>query len=385
MPGSAALRVMFVLRPDASARPGGDVVQALSTARALEALGVTVEIAETTTPDPRGFDIAHIFGVFEPDVSEPQMDACRKAGARIALSPIWWDLSEFVVRARECERVLRGKPARIDPELLKLRATPTGKLTRGRDKVRFEKRLQRQAALMRSADVLLPNSATEAHAYAETLGISAIPTVVVCNATDARAYAGRMSERSGIVCVGRLEPRKNQAMLLYALRDLDVEITLVGLDYDAEYSELCDRFTTPRVKRVGPLPHHDVFALLARSAVHVLPSWLETPGIASLEAAAAGARMVIGGGGCEFDYFGHEAAYVDPGDPGSIRSAVERALAAGPRSPSDGLDQRMAGFTWAHAAAQTLRAYRLLAPAPRGKGVLYVKQPVDIPEDSANK
>jgi glycosyltransferase involved in cell wall biosynthesis len=77
----------------------------------------------------------------------------------------------------------------------------------------------------------------------------------------------------------------------------------------------------------------------------------------SLEAASMGARVVVGSRGSEHEYFGPAADYVNPADPASIRGAVLRALARGPRDRPDDLDRRLEKFTWRRHAEITLEAY----------------------------
>lgn len=352
------MKVLQVVRPDAAVH-GGDVDLAFRTGDALRSLGVEVDCVATTEPDPRGYDIAHVFGIFRPEFAEPQLRACVRAGVPVALSPIWWDPTECIVRTRCVERALRLPERRIDRALTKVRETSLERLSRRGDRIPAEKRLRLQADMLRMADVLIPNSAMEGGGYFSKLGVYDVPMVVAPIAVSDDAFVAQTdAPRAGIVCAGRIASRKNQAMLLYALRDLDVEITLTGVSLDTRYRALCERFATPRVRFAGHVTRTELLALLARSAVHVLPSWWETAGISSMEAAAAGARVVVGVAGCEFEYFGDDADYLDPGDPSSIRAAVECALARGPRAPGDALELRMRAHNWEAAGRATLAAYR---------------------------
>jgi len=355
---SETLRALFVVRPSVYERGGGDMTQALLTKRGLEAAGVRVEIAATDAPDARGFDIAHVFGVFDPELAAPQIAACKRAGVPVALSPIWWDLYDYFGRSRACERILAGPERRIERALQRLQTADTRTLLKRRETERYATRISAQTALMRQADVLLPNSAIEAHFYRQRLRLHDRPTVVVPNPADLPPpVAG--GPRAGVVCVARIEEKKNQAMLLYALRGLDADITLIGGSHQAQYRKLVDRWITPRVRTIGNLAREEVFRLLAGAAVHVLPSWAETPGIANLEAAAAGARVVVSNDGTESEYFGELADYVDPLDPAGIRATVERALSLPPREPGDALQRRLASFAIDTVAERTLAGYRI--------------------------
>lgn len=337
---------------------GGDITQAQITKRGLAAVGVTADILPKLEPDVRGYDLAHVFGAFDPEICAEQVAACRRSGVRVALSPIWWDLYEFFGRSRACERILAGPARAVEKKLERLRQTRTADLFRARETHRYGQRVALQTALMRNADVLFPNSAIEAHYYLHQLRLNDRPFVVVHNPVDPFAVEAPRS-RAGVVCVARIEQKKNQAMLLYALRDLDVEVTLIGGSHEAPYLDLCRRWMTPRTRLMGNLAHEEVLRHLATAAVHVLPSWAETPGLANLEAAAAGARVVVSNNGTECEYFGELATYVDPENPAAIRAAVERLLLLPARDPGDALAARLRGFNAEMVGRRTLDGYRL--------------------------
>jgi glycosyltransferase involved in cell wall biosynthesis len=289
------------------------------------------------------------------------MAACKRAKVPVALSPIWWDLFEFYGRSRGCERALAGAERRIAAGLARLRATPSERLLRRNERRKYAARLALQTSLMRRADVLLPNSTIEAHHYMHRLQLQDRPIVAVHHAIDFPARESSDAPRTGVVCAARIESKKNQAMLLYALRDLDVDVTLIGACYDPPYMELCRRFATERVRFTGSLSREETLRLMAGAAVHVLPSWAETPGLVSLEAAAMGARPVVSNNGTECEYFAEHALYVDPEDPTGIRAAVERALALPPRRLGDDLDRRVAAFDLVAVARRTLEGYRSIS------------------------
>ncbi len=56
-----------------------------------------------------------------------------------------------------------------------------------------------------------------------------------------------------------------------------------------------------------------------------MPSWFETTGLSSLEAAAMGCNIVITRKGDAYEYFGDYAYYCDPESPDSIFKAIEKA------------------------------------------------------------
>ena len=350
------LRVLFVVRPNREERIGGDVVMAEETARELRNLGCEVDIVASETPDARGYDIAQIFGVFDPPLAASQFAACRAAGTPIALTPIFWDNTEARARTEAVEKALTKREDTIDARLARIREKRPDELLSRKENTLARSRVERQRALLAQCDLLLANSLIEAYRFNCDLDLQHPRVEIVHMGMSDVPPAPAGIERNGILCVGRVESRKNQAMLVYALRDLDVEIILRGEVYDDYYAALCRRWGT-RVRFVDAIPRHEVYELMHRSLVHALPAWWETPGLASLEAAKAGCAIVAGNRGTEVEYFGADAWYCDPGNPESIRSAVVNAMEQARKGLDGALPARLNQFTWAEAAKKTLAAY----------------------------
>jgi glycosyltransferase involved in cell wall biosynthesis len=135
-------------------------------------------------------------------------------------------------------------------------------------------------------------------------------------------------------------------------------VDVVGAAYNPELIEAGKRLCG-RANFHGSLPRSDLLRLLGRAEVHALVSWTETAGIASIEAAIAGAKLVVGDRGAEIEYFGEDAEYADPADPESIKAAVLRARQRPKRRRGDSLDRRMRALTWRRCAERTLAAYEL--------------------------
>jgi glycosyltransferase involved in cell wall biosynthesis len=359
------VRVLIVVRHDAAAKPGGDVVAAEGAVHALRGIDVDADLVATDSPDAGGYDVAHVFGIFEPAFARPQLSALRMSRTPLALSPIWWDRTDLFTLGPRFARALRHtdpahvlrRVAELREDEERLRARPgRGATTRRRE----------QSELIRMCDVALPGSEVEAHACANALRAADVPYLVAHYGIDDDAFEVEpVRQRSGVLCIGRIEPLKNQAGLLFALRDLDVEITLLGRAYDAEYLALCRRWATSRTRFVERIDAAELRALLRRTAVHALPSWGELPGLVSLEAAAAGARVIASSRAAEHEYLGPDAAYVDPLDLDGIRAAVLRALERPLRDRGDALDRRLGARTSEKYARTLLEGYARAVAARR--------------------
>jgi glycosyltransferase involved in cell wall biosynthesis len=361
------VKALLVVRPDAAAKPGGDLVHAERSAAALRALGADAELVATDAPDPRGYDVAHVFGIFEPATAQRQIAAIRAHRVPLVLSPIWLDLRAFFATAPHLKRALASRSvAETERRLAALHRAEAQLPWRGSIARTCDRRIAAQRALVLAADVVLPASEVEAYLYGERLRAARVPFVVAPLGIDDDAFGfERPRARGGVLCAGRVEPKKNQAALLYALREIDVEVTIVGNAYDPRYLALCRRWASARTRFVDHAPHDEVVRMMAGAAVHAHPSWLESPGLSSLEAAATGARVVVGDRGCEREYFGPDVDYADPADPATIRAAVLRALERGTRTRGDALERRLGAYTWRRHGEATLEGYARAMAAER--------------------
>lgn len=354
------MRALLVVRPNAQERPGGDTKLAYDTLAAIQKLGVDAQLVESDTPDARGYDIAHIFNVGQPDVCRRQMDACVSAGVRIALSPVWLDLREFLGKAFAYERLFSKERSEhgVDRMLDRWHGRTVEAFLDRRQRRDLGRRLSAQRALLEASHVLLPNSAIEARDCLVQLGVRDKPLVTVLIPGDLEPARYWQTERHGLICLGRVETRKNQTGLAYALRHDAIEIDLVGAIYDPGLAATCARWC-PRARFYDRVEREAAMSMLGRAEIHSLVSWCETAGLATLEAAAAGAKIVVADRGAEVEYFGDDAEYADPSDPSSIRAAVLRAAARPPRRPGDSLDRRIRHLSWEHAGRETMRAYEI--------------------------
>jgi glycosyltransferase involved in cell wall biosynthesis len=156
-----------------------------------------------------------------------------------------------------------------------------------------------------------------------------------------------------------LEARKNQSSLIEAMRDTDMKLVLAGpptANQGRFVKHVKDAAASlANVHVLGSVTPQEKAWLYSLARVHVLPSWMETCGLSSLEAAVAGCAIVVSPNGDTRDYFGGDVEYCDPASPSSIREAIIRAYG---RGPSATLEQRIrTEFTWQRTAEATFGAY----------------------------
>ncbi len=137
-----------------------------------------------------------------------------------------------------------------------------------------------------------------------------------------------------VLNVGNVEPRKNQIRLAQAMHQFPQhKLVLIGHVRDETYLQQTLKAGLPgQVQYLGPMPHDSELLRSAYQACSAfcLPSTLETPGLAALEAAAQGRPLALTEVGSTREYFGETAAYLNPESSESIAQAIEQALQKSP-------------------------------------------------------
>jgi len=163
-----------------------------------------------------------------------------------------------------------------------------------------------------------------------------------------------------VLYTGRIEPRKNQLNLIRAMKGIDRDLVLVGdrVSGCSDYYDRCKKEAGGRVYFIPRMDHDSDMLRSAYSAceVFVLPGWFETPGLAALEAAAAGAKIVATEGGSTKEYFFDKALYIKPNNVKDIRKKIRNAL---DEEKTNGLKEFILdSFTWEKVAERTIEGYK---------------------------
>lgn len=350
------MRVLMVNHPSCARYQGGDGHHLQMTAFHLRQLGVEVDY--TTAPEPQadGYDLAHVFNLRTVPATLEQLQALKARRVPVALTPLHCNMG---LVAAGVELVLQQRLT----ELPKVRTATTR-----------PEHLALMTEALRLVDYLLPNSYVElAQLRRDVPAACDKPFSVTPAATSIDEtthwptpdlFVQRYGIRDFVLQVSRVEIPKNQLLLALALADTSLPLVLIGALVDENYARRIRAVLPPeRLLLMGRLPREEVESAYAAARVHVLPSWVETCGLVSLDAAAAGASVVVSNSGCELEYFRDLARYCDPFDPASIRRAVVAAYTnyaveePRRRQLQELLD---AEFTWTVAAHKTKAAYERL-------------------------
>lgn len=353
-------KVLFISRKTLYSSPGGDTVQIDCTATQLRLLGVQVDVSVTgERVDQDQYDLLHFFNIIRPaDI----LAHTAKSAKPFVVSTIYVDYGEYERRVRSGLLGALNSIVKSDTtEYLKAiaRWVVNGERVGSISYLLMGHKRSVQS-IIRQSSMLLPNSLSEARRLYAAYGVRK-RYVAVPNGIDTARFQlnGPKSSvyRDAVLCVGRIEGRKNQLNLIRALNGTSLKLFLIGRSAPngGRYFESCRREAGPNVTFVEHMDQQALVPAYRAAKVHALPSWFETTGLSSLEAGYMGCNVVITSKGDTREYFGTMAFYCNPDDPGSIRDAVLRAHA----SPTSGeLRSRIeAKYTWQRAAEATLRAY----------------------------
>lgn len=355
------MRVLMLVRDNLHTHTGGDTTQIDRTAAALRRLGVEIDLSSSAPENLASYDVVHLWHLDRLWENLAHARIISHAKIPAVLSTIYWPPDEYdhharpgfqgwlacTLGSRRYENLRIAQRWAMSVYSSRRWSPPT---------LRFGRAVRE---LLDRVSVILPNSRVEQREIERIFGRRA-ECLVVPNAVDIGQFSPPTNNppRQGVLCVGRIEPRKNQLALIRALSGSEIPLTLVGQTgrYNRQYGRQCRREAGRNVRFIDQQKPAQLNALYGQAKVHACVSWYETPGLASLEAAWCGCQVVVTPGGCTEEYFEQQAWYAKPDDPATIRDCVERALAA---DESDELRRRIGErYTWDRVGQQTLEAYR---------------------------
>lgn len=353
------MKILMVARATLYTEAGGDTIHIINTAAQLRKLGAAVDIVLTNAiKDYSGYDLLHFFNITRPADIILHIRLSKKP---YVITPIFVEYGEFDKYFR---KGIAGKLFRLlNPhtiEYLKVIA----RSIYSSEKIMSPEYLwlgQKKSIrrILNKASFLLPNSYNEITRLKRQFQLRS-SYAIIANGIDEAIFNGADSlEKDAllVLCVARIEGIKNQLNLIKALNGSRFRLLLIGkpAQHQTDYWKACKAAAADNIFFIDNLPQQDLIPYYKKAKVHILPSWFETTGLSSLEAAAMGCNIVITDRGDAKEYFGKDAWYCDPASPASMLKAVEEA--AGSSYTKNLRTKIFEQYTWKTAAIQTLNAY----------------------------
>ena len=321
---------------------GGGETQTINTMSYLKDMGVDIDYYDLWNKDYQ-CDILHIFGCH--DWLYKWASLAKQKNIKIALSTIAYSKERMTIKRRLYDTF---------DSLLPLDTTY---------------RLNRK--LIQVADLLLPNSEEEGRYLDEMLGAKNKLKRVIPNATDLRYKNGDPTEaiktygfKDYVLCVGKIEPRKNQMQLVKALEGTNIPLIILGSyipnvkSYYDDVLSIIEQNDNMRHIEYLPMDSDMLSSLYAGAKVHVLLGQNETPGIVNLEAGLAGANLVVGDCVPVREYLKDYALYADYNSVEDCKRKIIQAYSADRNPKLPGFIE--SNYTWRVVAEKTLEAYKLI-------------------------
>ena len=292
------MKVLFNTYPMAFHTPGGGEIQLLAYKKYLAQFGVDVHLFDQWNPNFFDFDLVHFFSCIGGSVHFCRF--VKNLGIPLVISSSLW---------------ITEKSKHLYPI----------------DEIRDQLLL---------ADCVITNSDIEGETLARLLNLPRQKFTTIYNGVADEFFNPVSPEifrthfkiySPFVLNVGNIEPRKNQLTLVRAMKVFpEKKLVLIGHPRDPEYLKKVISEGGDQIFYIGPIDHENILLRSAYAACDLfcLPSTLETPGLAALEAAAVGVPLVITKEGSAKEYFGDQAEYVDPEDTKEIAYAIQKYFAS---------------------------------------------------------
>ena len=361
---------------------GGPSIRIPRTADNLRAQGVRAEVVKFPSKEIINHDVIHGFNIWPLGTSSNLVRQAVRLSKPLVFSPIFLDLSNVELWSVRLPASFHDPKdlEKADERIADLHSLSNlnGKLNIVSDPVPGYRGVVREISELSDAIIFL--SEKEKANFIRWGGRGDTGTIVrnpvssqSIQDADGRLFQEQFGLSEYVLCVGRIEPRKNQLLLAHALRGTGLTLVLVGHGMDSRYTELIKALPDVKVIFTGRLqPNSPLLrSAFAGARVFALPSFAEGAPLAALEAAAMGARMVLSNRSGEIEYFGERASYCDPFDPASIRTAVLDAWNAewSEQRRAELRDHVGAQFSWERYTAETAMVYDQVLENRQSRGV----------------
>ncbi len=370
------MKVLFQGRTELLTRGGGDKVQIENTASELRKLGVEVDITNKIPSDYSPYDIVHVFQLDWTPESYFYAMSAKKHKKILVISPIHHSVDEvkkfddeYVFGMRRISKLFFSK--QHDRDTFKnvyrsffnmAKAVPTVKsIFLGLEKMHMK--------TLSLADAVLVQTDLEANdlikTYKQNINWFKVPNGVSEAFINPVELKNPFDFEDYIICVGRIEPRKNQLNIIRAVSKLrqstgkDIKFVLVGIENFQRHLEYTFRFRKALKQNSGWLvhipkvPYDKIPAYYKYAKVCASASWFETTGLTSLESLFMNTNAIASGDRAK-EYLGDMASYCSPESVESIFTALKlEYFKPRPNIP----DSLKSHYTWKTAAVKTLDVY----------------------------
>ncbi len=273
-------------------------------------------------------DICHVFNNWPLETAEKLICELKSKDKKVVFSPIFLNLSTLNTYSKKIIHIFKYSK-NIESDIKKLLIIEKQKEKKFLVET-ISKHFEKVRNMCNMSDHLIFLSKYEEQLLS-SIGIDTSKGTIVKNGVDipkvdsidTSLFRKKFGLGKYILTVGRIESRKNQLILAYALKKIDITLVFVGHDDTSEYSKLVKNSAENNVVFIDRIDNRELlYSAYAGAEVFVLPSWSEGAPLAALEAASMGTPLVVSETSGEDEYFGEFAKYVHPLDIKAIQDSV---------------------------------------------------------------
>lgn len=370
------MKVLMLGRTDLRKMPGGDLVQIEQTAAALKALGVEVEVSTNWEVEMEDFDVIHVFQLDWNSECFLYARNAKLVGKPVVLSPIHHNIHEvdlwennFAFGLRKVSNFFFHNQFTRDTIKILYRAMFSDKNKRLPAIYALSMGLKNlHAQTLGLADIVLVQTLKEAQDLKETYKTD-FKWEKVSNGVGDVFLSDKVHDenyfpfKDYIVCVGRIESRKNQLSVITAVENLraatgdNLQLVFVGKasQTNASYVSKFLKEVKQRdwITHIDWIDYNRMPVVYSNAKVAVSASFFETTGLTLLEALYSKCNAVATGPRAQ-EVLGEYASYCNPVDISSIEQAISAELAKPrPLLPKNYAEE----YTWKKVALKTLDVY----------------------------
>lgn len=130
-----------------------------------------------------------------------------------------------------------------------------------------------------------------------------------------------------ILCVGRIEPNKNQLSVAEAVKDLRINLILIGEKIDKEYARKVEKYNFVKIIEDINYSSEELISAYKNATVFVLASFKEISPNSVIEAALCGTAVICTQNTFSIkQYFQEEIEYINPNSIENIKSKIKKVL-----------------------------------------------------------
>jgi glycosyltransferase involved in cell wall biosynthesis len=363
-------KVLLAYRKDVDHDGGAGMVMK-HTHRSLQELNFDADISYDSKPNLQGYDIIHAFNIWAPNTALAQLKYFKQSGKPIVWMPFYLHWCEYIWANASLNAIYGQDLTVVDKETYLSQFYDGTLVINGMNKYgpnevlpSFKDNLTQMIECVNHICFTSYREAQTLFQFTKSNEINFSITPHGVNNTslnNEKAFQEKYGIEHFVLCIGSIDVRKNQLLLIHAIKETNLRLVLIGPCYEKHYLEYCLKEGGEQVTYLGKLNQEMVFSALKAAAVHVLPSYAEGAALVNMEAAISETPLVVSNRSSEFEYFEHYPIYCDPTDPKNIREAIFKAITSGANEPErwQSLSRHVRNkYTWKNTAELTINAYK---------------------------